>query len=74
MCKLIWTKWSPFWQRQFQIIFWNKYDKILSQISLKFVPRGPINNKPALVQVKAWRQTDKQLPQLMLTQFTDAYM
>ena len=48
---------------------------ILIQISLKFVPKGPIDNKAALVQVMAWRRTDdKQLPEPMLTQFTDAYM
>ena len=48
---------------------------ILTKNSLKFVPKGPINNKPALVQVMAWRWTgDKPLPELMLTQFTDAYM
>ena len=28
------------------------------QISLKFVPRGPFDNKAALVQVMAWRRTD----------------
>ena len=45
------------------------------QISLKFVPRSPIDNKPALVQVMAWRRTgDKPLPEPMMTQFTDAYM
>ena len=27
------------------------------RISLQFVPKGPIGNKPALVQVMAWRQT-----------------
>ena len=43
--------------------------------SQKFVPRSPIDNKPAMVQVMAWRQTDdKPLPEPMLTQFTDAYM
>ena len=48
---------------------------ILIRISLKFVPKGPIDNKAALVQVMARRQTgDKPLPELMLTQFTDAYM
>ena len=26
-------------------------------ISLKFVPKGPVNNKLALVQVVAWHQT-----------------
>ena len=45
------------------------------RISLKFVPRSPFDNKPALVQVMTWRQTgDKPLPEIMLTQFTDAYM
>ena len=48
---------------------------ILIQISLKFFPNGPINNKSALVQVMACRQTgDKPLPEQMLTQLTDAYM
>ena len=56
-------------------IFLNENDRILIQISLKFVPRSPIDNKPALVQVMAWRLTgDKPLPELMLTQFADAYM
>ena len=27
------------------------------QISLKFVPKGPIDNKPALVQIMAWHWT-----------------
>ena len=36
---------------------------------------SPIDNKPELVQVMAWRRTgDKPLPETMLTQFTDAYM
>ena len=39
-----------------------------------FVGRG-YNNKPALVQVMAWRRSgDKPLPEPMLTQFTDVYM
>ena len=49
--------------------------RILIWISLKFVPMSPIDNKPALVQVMAWRRTgDKPLLEPMLTQFTDAYM
>ena len=28
---------------------------ILIRISFKFVPKGPINNIPALVQIMAWR-------------------
>ena len=48
---------------------------ILIQISLKFVPKGPIDNMAALVQLMAWCRTgDKPLPDSMLTQFTDAYM
>ena len=36
------------------------------QISLKFVPNGPIGNKSALVQVMAWhRADDKPLPEPM---------
>ena len=48
---------------------------ILIEISLKFVPRGPIENNLALVWIMAWHQIgDKPLSELMLTQFTDAYM
>ena len=44
-------------------------------ISLKFIPKGPIDYKLALVQVVAWHQTgEKPLPESMLTQFTDAYI
>ena len=41
----------------FKCIFLNENDRIPVQISLKFVPRSPINNKAALVQVMAWRRT-----------------
>ena len=59
----------------FKLIFLNENDRILIKISLKLVPKGPIDNKPALVQVMAWRRTgDRPLPEPMLTQFTDAYM
>ena len=48
---------------------------ILIKISLKFVPKGPINNIPALVQIMAWRQTgDKPLSEPMMAQFNDTYM
>ena len=44
-------------------------------ISLKFVPNGLIDNKSALVQVMArHRRGDKPFPELMMTQFTAAYM
>ena len=58
-----------------ECIFLNENDKILIQISLKLVPRGPIDIKPALVQVMAWRRTgDKPLSEPTISQFTDAYM
>ena len=41
----------------FKCIFLNENLCILIQISLKFVSKGPIDNKWALVQVMAWRRT-----------------
>ena len=59
----------------YKCIFVNENDRIPIQISLKLVPRSPIDNNLALVQVMAWRRTGaKPLPEPMLTQFTDAYM
>ena len=40
----------------FKWILLNENVWIPSKISLKFVPQGPINNIPALVQIMAWRQ------------------
>ena len=40
------------------------------RISLKFVPKRPINNSPALFQVMVWRRTGAE----QVTQFTDAYL
>ena len=57
------------------IFFLNEKDRILIRISLKFVSRSLIDNKPALAHVMAWRRTgDKPLPEPMLTLVTDAYM
>ena len=48
--------------------------RTLIRISLKFVPKGPIENKSELVQVMAWRRSgDKPLPKQILAPFTDAY-
>ena len=59
----------------FKCIFLNENYRIQIQISLKFVPRSPIDNKASFVQVMAWRRTgDKPLPEPMMTQFTDTYM
>ena len=40
----------------FKCIFMNENVWILMKISLKFVPKVPINNIPALVQIMAWRR------------------
>ena len=41
--------------------------RISIKFSLKFVPKGPINNIPALVQIMAWRRpSDKPLSEPML--------
>ena len=59
----------------FKCIFLNENDRIPIQISLKYVPRSPIDNKPALVQVMAWRRIgDKPFPEPMMNQFSEAYM
>ena len=59
----------------FKCIFITESVWIFIQISLKFVPKGLIDNKAALVQVMAGRRTgDKPFPEPMLTQFTNAYM
>ena len=59
----------------FKPIFLNETVRILINISVKFVPRGQINNIPTLVQIMAWCKTgDKPLFEPMMTQFNDAYM
>ena len=51
----------------FKWIFLNENVRILINISLKFVPRGPMNNIPTLVQVMAWRRPgDKPLSEPMM--------
>ena len=40
----------------FKCIFFNENVWISIQISLKFVPKGPINNIPALIRIMAWRR------------------
>ena len=51
----------------FKWIFLNENVWISINISLKFVPKGPINNIPTLVQVKAWRRPgDKPLSEPMM--------
>ena len=51
----------------FKCIFLNENVWIPIRISLKFVPKGPINNIPALVQIMAWRRSgDKPLFESMM--------
>ena len=60
----------------FNCIFVNENVRISIKFSLKFVPKGPINNIPALVQIMAWRRPgDKPLSEpVMFSQSIDAYM
>ena len=59
----------------FKCNFLNENVWIPIKVSLKFVPIGPINNIPALVQIMAWRRTgDKPLSEPIMTQFNDAYI
>ena len=51
----------------FKRIFLNENVRIAIKISLKFVPKGPINSIPALVQMMAWRRPgDKPLSEPMM--------
>ena len=51
----------------FKCIFLNKNCSIPIKNSLKFVPKGPINYIPALVQIMAWRRPgDRPLSEAMM--------
>ena len=64
-----------FRRRHFKCIFLYKNDRIPIWISMKFVPRCPIDNITAFVQLMAWRRPgDKPITEPMLTHFIDAYM
>ena len=43
-------------QMTFSSAFFNENVWIPIKISLKFVPKGPINNIPSLVQIMVWRR------------------
>ena len=54
----------------FKCIFLNENGWISIEISLKFVPKGPINNIPALDQIMAWHwPADKPLSEPMKVSF-----
>ena len=55
----------------FKSIFLNENVWIPIKIPLKFVPKGPVNNIPALVQIMAWRRPgDKPLSEPMMVCLT----
>ena len=55
----------------FKCILLNENVWIPIKISMKFVPKGPINNIPALVQMMAWRRpVDKPLSEPMMVSLT----
>ena len=60
----------------FKFIFFNGKVRIAIKISLVHVPKGPIDNKPLLVQIMAWRDTLGNMPlsQPNMVYSTDAYM
>ena len=56
-------------------IFLKENVQLLIKIPLKFVPRSPINNIPALIQLMAWcRPGNKPLSEPMMAQVTYPYM
>ena len=59
----------------FECIFLNENVCILIEISLKFVPKGSINNNPALFQIMAWRRPgDKPLSEtIMVSSLTQIF-
>ena len=59
---------APFFRDDiFKCTFLNENVYIFIKISLKFIPKGPINNIPALVQIMAWhRPGDKPLSKPMM--------
>ena len=63
-------------QFRVQTTFWREFS-CMKTPWLKFVPYGPINNKPSLVQITAWRRTrDKPLsePMMVLIEVSEPMM
>ena len=62
-----WLNGRHFTDDTFKRILLKQNVRISIKISLKFVPRGPINNFPALIQIMAWRRPgDKSLSEPMM--------
>ena len=65
--KRLTQKWTPFRRQCFQMHFLEWKCMNFAKISLKFVPKVPVNNIPALVHILAWRRSgDKPLSELMM--------
>ena len=59
--------WWSFRRRYFRFVLLNENIWISIKISLKFLPKGPINNIPALVPIMTWRRPgDKPLSKPMM--------
>ena len=64
----------PYCRQHFQCLLLCRNSRILIQISLKFVPKDSVNNKLALVQIRAWhRRGNKPLSEPMMVWWTDSY-
>ena len=69
------TKWTTFRRQHFQTHFLQWKCLNFDWNSLRFVPKGPIDNNPILVKIMAWCWIgDKPLSGPMLTWFTDTYL
>ena len=64
-----------FQEGMFEYIFLKENACIFITISMKFVPKGPVNNIPPSVQIMAWRRPgNKPFSGPMIALFADAYM
>ena len=71
-----WGKMVPILQMTFSsAIFMKENFWISNKISLEYVPWAQFHNNSTLAQVMAWHlKGNKQLPEPMMTKFTDTYM
>ena len=64
-----------FADNRYKLILINEKFCIFIKTSLNVLSKCPIDNKPVLVQVMAWRRTgDNPLSEPMMTRFNDAYI
>ena len=69
------TRWPPFCRQRFEMHFLNENISIFIKHWLKSVPKVPIDNMPASVQIMVWRWIgDKPLSELVMAQFADVCM